>query len=65
MIGKDQLNELEDLICVDLRNLLESQFGEVEYIGEVKAVACRIVCDRIYEMNIKHLEFNDGEDDES
>jgi len=47
MIGTDQLNELEDLICVDLRNLLESQFGEVEYIEEVKSLACQIVFDRI------------------
>jgi len=35
------------LICVDLRNLLESQFGEVECIDEVKTLACQIVFDRI------------------
>ena len=29
----------EDLIC-----LLESQFGEVEYLSEVQDLACQIVC---------------------
>jgi len=30
----------EDLIC-----LLESQFGEVDYLDEVKDLACQIVVD--------------------
>lgn len=34
----------EDLIC-----LLDSQFGEIEYIDEVKNMACQIVVDRTLE----------------
>jgi hypothetical protein len=37
----------EDLIC-----LLESQFGEVEYLSEVQDLACQIVVD-----NFSHLLF--------
>ena len=36
----------EDLIC-----LLESQFGEVDYIDEVKSLACQIVIDNFNQLN--------------
>lgn len=36
----------EDLIC-----LLESQFGEVDYLDEVKDLACQIVIDNFKKLN--------------
>ena len=36
----------EDLIC-----LLESQFGEVDYLDEVKDLACQIVTDNFKKLN--------------
>jgi hypothetical protein len=36
----------EDLIC-----LLESQFGEVDYLDEVKSLACQIVIDNFNQLN--------------
>jgi hypothetical protein len=36
----------EDLIC-----LLESQFGEVDYLDEVKDLACQIVLDNFNQLN--------------
>jgi hypothetical protein len=35
----------EDLIC-----LLESQFGEVDYLDEVKSLACQIVVDNFNQL---------------
>ncbi len=35
----------EDLIC-----LLESQFGEVEYLSEVQDLACQIVVDNFSQL---------------
>jgi len=35
----------EDLIC-----LLESQFGEVEYLNEVQDLACQIVVDNFSQL---------------
>jgi hypothetical protein len=36
----------EDLIC-----LLESQFGEVDYLDEVKDLACQIVLDNFNQLS--------------
>jgi len=36
----------EDLIC-----LLESQFGEVDYLDEVKSLVCQIVVDNFKKLN--------------
>jgi len=41
----------EDLIC-----LLDSQFGEVEYVGEVKDLACQIVVDNFNKLNLDSLD---------
>jgi len=41
---REQLQE--DLIC-----LLESQFGEVDYLDEVKDLACQIVVDNFNQLN--------------
>ena len=41
---REQLQE--DLIC-----LLESQFGEVDYLDEVKDLACQIVVDNFNKLN--------------
>jgi hypothetical protein len=40
---REQLQE--DLIC-----LLESQFGEVDYLDEVKSLACQIVVDNFNQL---------------
>lgn len=42
---RDQIQE--DLIC-----LLDSQFGQVEYIDEVKDMACQIVVDNFKRLNL-------------
>jgi hypothetical protein len=41
---REQLQE--DLIC-----LLESQFGEVDYLDEVKSLACQIVIDNFNQLD--------------
>jgi len=41
---REQLQE--DLIC-----LLESQFGEVDYLDEVKSLACQIVVNNFNQLN--------------
>jgi len=41
------LRKLSEQIQDDLICLLDSQFGEVEYIDEVKTAACQIVVDRV------------------
>jgi hypothetical protein len=40
-----KLKEISEQIQNDLISLLESQFGEVEYLEEVKDLACQIVID--------------------
>ena len=40
----------EDLIC-----LLESQFGEVDYLDEVKSLACQIVVDNFNQLKWESL----------
>lgn len=52
---KLKLECLRELIQNDLICLLDSQFGEVEYIDEVKTFACQIVVDRFKEFNAKEL----------
>lgn len=57
MIKRKKLKKIEDLalsqlierIQEDLICLLDSQFGEVEYVDEVKNMACQIVVDRATE----------------
>lgn len=44
------LDRLSQLIQDDLICLLDSQFGEVEYIDEVRTMACQIVVDRVQEV---------------
>ena len=39
-------NSISESIQDDLICLLDSQFGEVEYVDEVKTMACQIVVDR-------------------
>jgi len=41
-----ELKSISESIQDDLICLLDSQFGEVEYIDEVKTMACQIVVDR-------------------
>jgi len=41
---REQLQE--DLIC-----LLESQFGEVDYLDEVKSLACQIVVNNFNQLD--------------
>ena len=50
MITKLTLKQLSESIQDDLICLLDSQFGEVEYIEEVKDMACQIVVDKVNEL---------------
>jgi hypothetical protein len=49
MIETDLLSVREQ-IQEDLISLLESQFGEVEYLSEVQDLACQIVVDNFSQL---------------
>jgi hypothetical protein len=49
MTGTDILSVREQ-IQEDLISLLESQFGEVEYLSEVQDLACQIVVDNFSQL---------------
>ena len=49
MIETDLLSVREQ-IQEDLISLLESQFGEVEYLNEVQDLACQIVVDNFSQL---------------
>ena len=42
---EDYLHQTREQIQQDLITLLDSQFGEVEYLDEVRTLACQIVVD--------------------
>lgn len=44
-MNKNKIAEIKEQIQEDLIALLDSQFGEVEYVEEVKDLACQIVID--------------------
>ena len=44
---QNSLKELSERIQDDLICLLDSQFGEVEYVDEVKTLACQIIVDQL------------------
>lgn len=50
---KIKLKEIKEQIQEDLICLLDSQFGEVEYIDEVKDLACQIVVDSFKRLETK------------
>jgi hypothetical protein len=55
-VCKSVCNSISELIQDDLICLLDSQFGEVEYVEEVKTMACAIVVDRVRE-KLKNIKF--------
>jgi hypothetical protein len=48
------IREISEQIQEDLIVLLESQFGEVEYLEDVKDMACQIVVDHMKEFEENH-----------
>lgn len=44
-MNKNDILSISEQIQVDLICLLDSQLGEVEYVDEVKTLACQIVVD--------------------
>jgi len=56
MFNFKELQNLSETIQRDLICLLDSQFGEIEYVDEVKGLACQIVVDRIKELLLSKKE---------
>lgn len=50
---KKELKKIREQIQEDLISLLDSQFGEVEYVEEVKDLACQIVVDNFKQLETK------------
>jgi hypothetical protein len=50
---KKELKEIREQIQEDLISLLDSQFGEVEYVDEVKDLACQIIVDNFKQLETK------------
>ena len=48
---ENKLKEISEQIQNDLICLLESQFGQVEYLEEVKDLACQIVIDNFEKLH--------------
>lgn len=55
-ISIETLQELSESIQQDLICLLDSQFGEVEYLDDVTTLACQIVVDRVKELLLSEKE---------
>lgn len=55
MTERAAIDSLSELIQDDLICLLDSQFGEVEYVNEVKTLACNIVVDRINDFKKRYI----------
>jgi len=46
-----KIKEVQEQIQEDLICLLDSQFGLVEYVDEVKDMACQIIVDNFKQLN--------------
>ena len=50
---KNKIKEIREQIQEDLICLFDSQFGEVEYVDDVKDLACQIIVDNFKQLETK------------